>query len=870
MSARIATTESSAKRRFVVRSQPTPRDRQTLATISIDPAAQQDDHFDYSKVVVRKPWGYEYLIYQNADLAIWVLHLKHGFQTSLHCHPRKETSITVLSGIVVCSTLEESFERHPGDMVVLGKGVFHRSAAASAGGAILMEVETPVNKRDLVRYQDDHGREGLGYETVDQMTLNVQNYNYTTLIDPGVYYNVERRLGMRSIQLARFEGLEELLAVLETPHWETATILKGALVAADGSLLTAGALITLETLAVLASVKNGPLETILVGDGDAGLRVSDLAVAHLKGHGLGTYFYVPGSSNMHLVDSIGRDADALSICFQTENAATLAAEGFAKLTGTPAVVVVASGSAAAGGIIGVADAFVDSAPMLVLSGQSRTSEQGAPGDSGLRQLANLELNVAEIVRPITKHASVVREAAALTSAIDLALDISLVPRKGPVWLDIPLNVLGMRVTEKSRVHGSPPARPVATAVDAGSLRALEALIAKSRRPVILAGHGIRASNAQEAFVALVDKLQVPVLLSRRGADLLTDDFRWYFGRPGTYGQRAANFVIQNSDLLIAIGCRLSPPLTGRNHAAFARHATKVVVDVDPLELRKPTVAVDLAIKADAGDFIHAMLALDGTALRPEWVQRCAAWRERYAPSREVRSPAESGVDPYQFLHALSDALEEDDILVVDGGHSLDFVMQSLKLKRGQRIISSPGLEHQGFALPAAIGICAGAPSGRRIVCLCEKKGLQRHLPELETIANLQLPIKVFVLNAKGNPGVERIQAAYFGGRYVGPPPDGIVGALDVARISQAYRLASSRIDDASELEAVLAEALRPGGAMLCEVRLPDHYEITPRVALTVTQDGKWDATPIEDMYPFLDRDEFKAAMVIAPLDKGGA
>lgn len=847
---------------------PSDQDRRTLAQIQVDPATQEDDAFDYSKVVVRKPWGYEYLIFQNELAAVWILHIKQGYQTSLHCHPRKKTSITILSGEAICSTLEDEYIRHAGDVLLVGEGVFHRTTAISEEGAFLMEIESPVNKRDLVRYRDDYGREKLGYETVDQMSFNLQNYNYTSLIDPEVYYNVKKRFGRCSIQLAKFRNAEEMKNALDTQPWDVLSVLKGTIRGkGNGFRLRAGDVLSPENLNADPVELEGELDGLIVSHADTNIRLSDYLVSHLKKRGLKDYFYVPGSSNAHLLDAIGRDTDVQSVCLQTEHAATLAAEAYAKVTGLPAAVVVASGSSASGALTGVADAWIDSTPMLVLSGQSRSSDLGAPGEDGLRQLANKELDIASMALPIVKYAAVVRDALAVKAEVDHAMDVAMQSRMGPAWIDIPIDILGRNVDERKMTSAPQPEGSSAATADSG--RDLLRLLERASRPVILAGHGIRAAGAREPFIELAERLRIPVLTSRRGADLLPQDSGVFFGRPGTYGQRAANFVIQNCDLLIAIGARLSMPLIGRNYKAFARGATKVIVDVDPGELSKSTVPADLAIRADAREFINMMLAATAgeSIRRPEWLERCAHWQTKYPPAREYSRADGNGVNPYFFVETLSEILGDDDIVVVDGGHSLDYVMQTFKVKSNQRIISSPGLEHEGFALPGAIGAYVAARGQRRIVCLCEKKGLQSNLSELETIVNHRMPVKIFVLNGKGNFTVQRIQAAYFGGRYVGSSTDGVLGTLNIAKLGEAYGLEPLTIAGRADAGERISAVLEAQGPVLCEVRLPDDHEIIPRVTLTVTQDGKWSARPIEDMYPLLSREELRAEMIVAPLDE---
>lgn len=815
-------TVPSPAPRIVKKLEPTAEDRETLAGISIAPEMLADDFFDYSKVVVKKPWGYEYLIFQNEAAAIWILFIKEGFETSLHCHPRKQTSITVLSGTACCSVLESEVFRHPGDVMLIGKGVFHRTRCVSPGGSFVMEIEAPVNKRDLVRFKDDYGREKMGYESIDHMSFNLHNYNYTSFIDTKVYYNVKKRFGNCSIQLAEFFSQADFERQLGSTQWTALSILKGnvASVGLAGRLSPGDTVCREEIPNPKACSVDGKIETLILNSTDTLTRLSDFVVSHLKARGLRDIFFVAGTTNAHLIDAVGRDTEVCSLPLQTEHAATLAAEAYAKLTGKPGVVFLSSGASATQAITGAANAWIDSAPLLIVSGRSRPSDLSDPAGLALRQLANKELEITEMVRPVAKHTGVITEAGTIRAELDRAISRCSSGRPGPAWLDIPIDILGMNIDEEELASSAPaaPSGPETPASLQSPIREVLRLLEGSQRPVILAGYGIRAAGAQRQFVELTRKLAVPVLTSRRGADLVPEDFPFFFGRPGTYGQRAANFIVQNADLLISIGSRLSLPLIGRNYRAFARGARKICVDIDPAELAKTTVRPDLGIAANAADFIHEMMRglPEGLAfLRPEWLERCRRWRRQFPPSREYGSSPNPGVNPYRFIEALSDALAENDILVVDGGPSLDYVMQSFRVKSGQRIISSPGLEHQGFALPGAIG-AALAARRQRIVCLCEKKGLQLNIPELQTVVNNKLPLKAFIFNSRGDRSVQQVQAAYFGGRYVGFDSEGIIGSLNVGKLGEAYHIPTEILSEDEAMDCKIRRVL--GARARCSPR----------------------------------------------------
>ncbi len=861
---------------------PSQKDDRTLASIDVDLAQQVNDFYDYSKVVVKKPWGYEYLIFQNSLVTVWILYLKKGCQTSVHCHRDKKTSILVLSGEAVCSTLTEDIERQPGQGVVLEKGVFHRTKSISADGTLVMEIETPANKRDLIRFQDDYGREKLGYETSDHMSFDLDNYNYISFIDSNVYYNVKKRFGHCSIELAQCTSSSDLKKMFQSLRWDTIAILKGSIVNEDNDVLfEPGDVMSPEDISSdLNYLITEPIQVIIVKKIDTMIRLADFVIAHLRERGIKDIFFVPETSNAHLIDAIGRNTQVRSLAFKTESAATLAAEAYAKLTGQPCVVIISSGASGINALTGVANAWVDSTPFFLISGQSRFTELGLPGEEGVRQLANKELDIIAMASPVTKYANIVRDPTTIKAEIDRALSEMFNGRRGPAWIDIPIDILGTNIDETLLSFGESRSGEARIKSEDGrfkeDLQKVLDLLSQSRRPVLIAGFGIRADEAQNNLLKLAEQWKVPVLTSRRGIDLVPDDFPFYFGRPGTYGQRAANFIIQNADLVIAMGARLSLPLIGRNYKSFARKAKKIVIDIDAKELSKKTISADLAIHAQAGTFLKLMLevaSFQDSSPWKEWLHRCQEWKKGFPVDRDFKHLPATGVNPYLLIQTLSEFLREEDRIIVDGGPSLDYVMQAFKVKSGQRIISSPGLEYHGFSLPGAIGVYVGSllalkgSNKERIICLCEKKGLEQNIAELQTIMTHRLPIKLFVFDGHTNASVQQIQSAYFGGRYVGVGNHKNQPCFDLGKLVEAYGIATKTITNNNDIKNSLPDILKEDGPSLCQIYLSEGCEIIPRMVLTVKPDGKWVSKPIEDMYPFLDREEFRRNMVIEPLDE---
>lgn len=850
----------------------TARDRVEFENLKVNPQDIQDDHYDYSKVVVKKPWGYEYLIFSNEAIAVWILYLKAGAQTSMHCHPGKKTSLVVLEGKVTCSTLTGGLDRSGGEGVLIDKGVFHQTAAISEGGAFVMEIETPVNKRDLARLKDKYGRKGKGYETEDQHSFNTQNYNHISFQSSGIRHNLKKHFGQCSLTFKRLTDDKILDEILELNPEDVICILKGQLLGASNQpAIEVGDTMTVKAFKRLGRLGIGQdTEILVIKKVDRILKISDCVASFLSENKVKPVFIVPGEANVHLLDSIGRHEGLSFVCTQNEKSASLAVESFCKLRSGLGVLVVSSGASAANTVPGVANAWVDSVPVLVISGQARTDQDT---DGRVRQLGNKALSVVDLVEPITKYAVKVVDPAMIRYHLEKAVYLATEGRPGPVWVDLPIDIQGTFIDEEDLKRFDPKELSSVATASGNEFRRqilqMMDLLKRASRPVILAGSGIRIAKAAEEFLELIDKLKVPVLASRRGADLVPDDHPRFFGRPGTYGQRSANFVIQNCDLLISIGSRLSIPLIGRNTKAFARGARKVVVDIDPDELEKPTLKPDIPLAMDAGQFIRECLSLLPVSLPSfaPWMECCRAWRLKFPPDSYTGpslppDPPDNGlIYPLPLLRILSDELRENDVLVADGGATLIYTLLAFRFKSGQRLISSTGLELPGFALAGAIGASA-ARDRKPVVCLCEDRGFQVSIQDLQTILDYRLPIKVLILKSKGHSIIRNIQRDYFGSRFVGTDHEIRLGSAPLIEIAKAFGFPTFEAAHTGQLPSTLREWFNVAGPAVCEIQVEDDQHKIPRPGFAIRDDHKWVAKPLEDMYPLLDRKTLQENMMI--------
>ena len=858
--------DSQIRNEMINRVAATSQDKKELAKVEVTPEDIKDDLFDYSQVVVKKPWGYEYLIFQNEFATAWILYLKPGAKTSMHCHLNKKTSLVILEGEAICSTMKKKIPRHVGEGLMIGKGTFHQTRVTSKNGVFALEIESPVNKRDLVRVWDAYGRAGESYETIDKYAF-IPNYNYLTLSEHEIFYNITKRFGQCTLTFKRITNKKELEDVLVLDKDDVCSVLKGNLLDNSGKKVAeVGDTIPVKHLCKAKLLQfSKELELLVIKRNDIVTKVSDYIMLHLKSQNVKEVFFVPGDANVHLVDSLGRDGELNYTCNQTEEAASMAVEAYSKLTSELGVLLISSGASGTNAITGIADAWNDSTPLLVISGQASSDQCD---DTEIRQLGNKSLNIVDVVKPIVKYAVKITDPKEVRYHLEKAIYLAREGRLGPVWVDMPIDIQGMTIND-SELESFEPDGEKGIPKGLNRLSEVIQLLTSSQRPVILAGNGIRLSGAEDKLLELLKKLNVPVLTSRRGADLISENHPLFFGRPGAYGQRRANFVIQNSDLMISIGARLSIPQIGRNYKTFARTAKKVIVDIDKKELKKKTIKVDIAINASAKDFIGRLLKKIETEELPdysEWVDRCKEWGRKFPPASKELHKHKKFINPYLFVTAFSGELKENEIIVVDGGPVMNYTMQTFEFKKGQRMISSTGIELPGFALPGSIG--SSVANGRKqVVCLCEDHSSQVNIQELQTIIDNKLPIKIFILKSKGYSNIRKIQREYFGGRYIGTDDRILSGSPNLTKIVAAYGFKTFKISKPQNLGEEIRKVLEANGPAICEVQIDGDQELVPRIVFDVNRNGKWEAKPLEDMYPFLDRKTLKDNMIVDVLEE---
>lgn len=602
------------------------------------------------------------------------------------------------------------------------------------------------------------------------------------------------------------------------------------------------------------------------------IKLSDYVFKFLVERGVRDVFMISGGGAMHLVDSVGKNKRLKYYCPHHEQAAAIAAEGYARKAGKMAVVVVTSGPGGTNTLTGVIGQWLDSVPVLYLSGQVKQETTiESCREIGLRQLGDQEINIVDMVRPVTKYAAMVREPAKIRWHLQKAVYLATHGRPGPVWLDIPLDVQAAMIEEKKLAYYDPLIDELKIDKNILTVKVKEvlSLLLQSKRPILLAGHGVRLAGALKIFKELVEKTGIPVLTTFNGYDLLPSDHPLYVGRPGTVGTRFGNFALQNADLLLSLGSRNNIRQAGYYWQTYARGAKKVIVDIDPAELKKPTVVPDIAVNADAGQFLteldRELKNINLPDWRP-WVSWCTERVKHYPVVCPEYWQKQEGINPYVFIEVLTKSLPENITVVAGNGTACVSLFQAGVVKNGQRMFWNSGCASMGYDLPAAIGACI-ANGKKPVICLAGDGSLQMNLQELQTIITYNLPIKLFVLNNYGYISIRQTQDAFFEGRYVACGPESGVCFPDILKVARAYGLTTTRIYKQDKMEKQIKKIITSTGAMVSEVMLSPAQKFMPKVSSERKPDGRIVSKPLEDMYPFLPRDEFRKNMLIEPLDE---
>ena len=605
------------------------------------------------------------------------------------------------------------------------------------------------------------------------------------------------------------------------------------------------------------------------------LRLADYVADFLVSHGVTDVFSVVGGGAMHLNDALGHK-DGLKVTYNHhEQACAIAAEAYARLENRIAAVCVTTGPGGTNALTGVACGWLDSIPMFIISGQvrydttARYMEQFT-GGLPLRAVGDQEYDITKAAAHMTKYAVMVEDPKMIRYTLEKAWHLAITGRPGPVWVDIPVNYQGGYI-ETDELEGYDPAeddKNLPPKVSDDVIRQVIAAVKNAKRPVFHAGYGIRLSGGYDLFRNVLEKLNIPVVTYWNAIDLIEDDNPLYVGRAGNMGDRPGNWAIQNADLILAVGTRISIRQVGYNWKTWAREARVVMVDVDPAELKKKTIHVDLPVWADAKDFLSKLdLALqDGTKLYDgqAWLSKCQNWKKDYPVVRKEQFEENgSTANVYAFVKYLSSKLPEGSLTAVSNGACCVVGHQAFEIKRGSRFDNNSAIASMGYGLPAAIGTCIGG--GRKeTICLEGDGSIMMNLQELQTIITNGLPIKVFLINNSGYHSIRITQSNLFSDHsYVGIGPESHdLSFPDFHKIAEAFGYTYFAAHSNKEMMETVDKVLEEAGPIFCEIFTDTIQRWEPKSSTKRLDDGTLVSPPLEDLAPFLPREELAKQMFI--------
>ncbi len=590
------------------------------------------------------------------------------------------------------------------------------------------------------------------------------------------------------------------------------------------------------------------------------MRVADFVIKFLEEKKINTVFTVSGGGSIFLCDALSKSKKLKYVSCHHEQAVSFATESYSRVRNKPGAAIVTTGPGGTNCTTGVACCWIDSVPAMFISGQVYSNQ--IIGKSGLRQVGVQEFDIVSMVKSSTKYAVMVKKSNEIKYHLEKAYYLSLNGRPGPVWVDIPANIQNDKI-DPNKLKSF---KPVKDKNNNNSLKKkikkIAKLLAKSKRPVLHLGHGVKISEGEKYLRKIINKFKFPFALTWNASDLIESNHSSYIGRPGAFAERGTNFIIQNCSLYIAIGTRLPFMVTGYNAKDFARKAKKIMVDIDKIELNKSKVTLDEKICCDAKYFLKNLLKFmpKKTNISQQWLSYCKKVRKKYPIVLDQFKKQKKYLNSYDFIDSLSDVLESKDIIVTDMGLSFVGTHQAFKIKKGQRLFTNSGHAPMGWGLPAAVGSCY-ASKKKRVICLTGEGGLQMNIQEFATIMHNKLPIKTFIYNNGGYLTIKQTQQLGFNSRIMGSNSDTGLSFPDYKKLAQSHKIDYVKISNNKDLKSKIKKILSNNKPIICELMLDHEQEQMPKAINKRMPDGKSVPTTFEDMYPFLPFDEIQENML---------
>lgn len=585
------------------------------------------------------------------------------------------------------------------------------------------------------------------------------------------------------------------------------------------------------------------------------IKLSDYVMKYLEEKEITQAFMLPGGGAMHLVDSLG-NSNIDYVCFQHEQGAAIASEAYGQHTNKPCLLLVTSGPGATNAITGVTAGWIDSTPMFVISGQSKRAD--LVGNKKVRQIGSQEVQIIPMVEPITKYAVQIEEPAEIRYHLERAYHEATMGRPGPVWLSIPLDVQGAMI-EETALEGYEEKENIPKDIHIEVGKAVKMLL-ESKKPLIIAGNGIKLAGGEDTLKSIVERYKIPILTTWKTIDMFAEDDEVYVGHPGIMGDRGANKILQEADLLLSIGSRLDTSITAFDDSHFAYNAKKIIVDIDINEINRMEMEKEVCLVCDAKYFLKELLKElskveenfnDNREIYSSWLRSCKELRKKYPTVTERHKDTDNYVSAYYFIDELCKHLCEGDIIVPESsGGAGEITYQAWKLKYGQKIKNAAGLGSMGFGLPYAIGSCI-ANKGQRTILINGDGAFQLNIQELETLRRLNLPVKIFIWDNQGYASIRTMQANTFDGRFVACNADSGYTTPDIQKVATAYGFPTYLLENNSAVDLHLASILDLPNSCVCIVKVLPDEPVSPRVKSLLKPDGTLVSGTLENMWPYL-------------------
>ena len=575
---------------------------------------------------------------------------------------------------------------------------------------------------------------------------------------------------------------------------------------------------------------------------------SEFIIKYLLKKGINTAFGVTGGGAMFLNEAFRKEKKLNFIFMHHEQSAAMAAEAYFRIKNKPAILSVTSGPGGTNSLTGLIGAWIDSIPLIVISGQVETKDLIL--NSKTRQIGIQEANIQDIVKPITKYSKILNKNSDIEFEISHAIKIANEGRPGPVWIDIPLDVQSKKFVKKKSKLKLINMSKKKIINKKNKIKQTMDLIKKSKRPMILVGNGIHISNSEKLFTSFLKKTNIPFVSTWNASDIINSDHKLYFGRPGLFGNRIANFAVQSCDLLIILGSRLSVPITGYQMKNFSPYSKKIFVEIDNNEIKKRKIKINLKINDDLKNFLINFNYSIKKKMLPKklWISRLQKTK-RFLNEDNQYKKEKNFVNSFRFIQVLSKVLKGGEAIVTDMGTSFTCTMQSFKIKTNQRLFTSSGIAAMGFGLPGSIGAYF-ADKKKRQICITGDGGIMFNIQELQTIINYKIPVKIFIINNGGYLTMKLMQKKNFK-KYIGADSKSGLSLPDLLNVAKSFGFETTKISNEKNIKRKLIKLISNNKACVCEIITPPMQELVPRVQTQMNKDGSFEPAMLDNMYPFM-------------------